>query len=103
VNAQELFDRVSLHLLAQNRTSVNAHGRCAYRGEGDLKCAIGVLIPDELYSPDMDTKCSLTRVTEITGIEEHYELCVRLQEIHDCYEVSMWSTKLANLAKEFNL
>jgi len=27
---------------------------CAYRGRGGERCAIGMLIPDDLYSPDME-------------------------------------------------
>lgn len=61
---QEVFDTVCAHLAQQGRRSVDhkddgdgyyfARPRCAYRGLGGLKCAIGCLIPDEEYDPRME-------------------------------------------------
>jgi hypothetical protein len=50
---QETFEKVSRHLFEQGRPSVES-GTCLYRGPNGTKCAIGCLIPDELYVPDMD-------------------------------------------------
>lgn len=48
---QEVFDIVSVHLVTQGvpswGTSARGNGTCMYRGEGGLKCAIGVLLPDD--------------------------------------------------------
>jgi hypothetical protein len=50
---QETFDKVCVHLLTQLQKSVfldsNGSMACAYRGPNGLKCAVGCLIPDELY------------------------------------------------------
>jgi hypothetical protein len=45
---QEVFDTVVTHLLAQGVKSESETG-CMYRGPHNLKCAVGCLIPDELY------------------------------------------------------
>ncbi len=48
---QEMFNMVVTHLRAQGRRAQIANGLCRYRTDTGLKCAIGCLIPDELYSP----------------------------------------------------
>jgi hypothetical protein len=55
---QEIFDTVAKHLIAQGKQSLlpqvagdSEYNGCAYRGENGTKCAIGCLIPDELYNP----------------------------------------------------
>ncbi len=50
---QQIFDTVARHLHQQRGRSVDGV-QCLYRGPGDLKCAVGCLIPDELYTPDME-------------------------------------------------
>lgn len=56
---QELFNYVTRRIYEQGQTSV-ADVTCAYRGESidgqPLMCAVGALIPDQLYNPDMEHK-----------------------------------------------
>lgn len=52
---QELYNRMFLHLLAQNERAINIHG-CAYRGEENLQCAVGCLIKDEYYDESLEGK-----------------------------------------------
>jgi hypothetical protein len=50
MSEQEAFDIVVRGLAAQGwERSADEHGDCAYRGLGGRKCAIGHLIPDDLY------------------------------------------------------
>lgn len=52
---QEIFDTVARWLLRPGGTQSMRHdGVCAYRGPGGNKCAVGVLIPDDMYRPFMD-------------------------------------------------
>jgi hypothetical protein len=56
MNLQPLFDEIVAHLRKQNARSLNVSqltgaSGCAYRGDNGLTCAVGCLIPDELYSP----------------------------------------------------
>lgn len=52
---QEIFDTVVKHLHEQNSQSVDEKGSCMYRGVDGKKCAVGCLIPDDLYSKDIET------------------------------------------------
>lgn len=59
MNNQEAFDKVVAHLKTQKKRSteslsLKAGDKCLYRGPNGLKCAIGCLIPDELYDNNMD-------------------------------------------------
>lgn len=50
---QQLFDTVIIFLQQQGVRS-NSHGECQYRDLFGHKCAIGCLIPDHKYSPDIE-------------------------------------------------
>jgi hypothetical protein len=52
-----MFDVVVKHLWAQGRratSSDSSNASCKYRGIHGTKCAIGALIPDELYRPEIE-------------------------------------------------
>lgn len=34
--------------------SVDDHGNCRYRGPAGQRCAVGLLIPDDRYTPDLE-------------------------------------------------
>lgn len=56
---QDVFNFVYKKLMEQGQGSVNLEaddgaGMCYYRGLEDCKCAVGWLIPDEEYKPEMD-------------------------------------------------
>lgn len=53
---QQVYDRVAAHLRVQGRQSLDANGCCAYRGEGGLRCAIGIFIDDANYNAEMEGK-----------------------------------------------
>lgn len=50
---QETFDTVVSFLIAQGKPAKGRDG-CMYRGPDGTKCAAGCLIPDEMYSEDME-------------------------------------------------
>ncbi len=84
---QEAFDKMATGLAGQNfRRSMNPDGKCAYRNPAGLKCAIGHLIPDEKYSPKMDSSSmrfqEVLSVIGVTDIADRifYEEC---QGAHD--------------------
>jgi hypothetical protein len=53
-NKQELFEKAVNGLLAQGVPSYDSSRSCMYRGLNGTKCAIGHLIPDELYDPGFE-------------------------------------------------
>lgn len=50
----ELFIKACKGIIKQGKQSTNGNGTCMYRGEGNLKCAVGHMIPDKMYSPNME-------------------------------------------------
>lgn len=51
---QEIFDKVAEHLQKQGHRALNEDGVCVYRGKNGTKCAVGALIPDELYDSKIE-------------------------------------------------
>ena len=48
--AQVVVMQMADHLAAQRKLSGVADGTCLYRAPDGCKCAVGILIPDELYN-----------------------------------------------------
>jgi hypothetical protein len=63
--------------------------RCVYRNGAGLSCAVGCLIPDDLYVPEMDQvdglRWTVGRVAEALGLGRHAGLLSELQKVHDDY------------------
>jgi hypothetical protein len=54
---QEIFDKVVEHLAKQGRHSLSRNKlHCLYRGPDGLMCAVGCLIPDEMYDPTIESQ-----------------------------------------------
>jgi len=91
---QEIFDKLVCDMVVQGRPSflVDAGGanHCAYRGEYGAKCAIGMLIPSEMYTINME-KMSVDMLVEMFPEVESIpafnilgmELLVDIQNSHD--------------------
>lgn len=97
--AQEVFDYVIGHLVSQGKQSIQMEGRepCAYRGDNGLKCAVGVLISDEVYNDGMEGNSvdglikKFPRECLITGIIKHKDILDDLQHMHD--SLSTWQNQ----------
>jgi hypothetical protein len=121
---QEVFDKVAVYLLNQPERCEDFDEKCLYRGPNGNKCAVGFLIPDELYQPSWDVGGGTPVTTlcrEDIKVRQFFEgvtprLLVALQEVHDGCRVA-WkgdeqieSSDMANrrfllkaVAAEFNL
>lgn len=62
-----LLHYVEDKLIAQGRPSLNSNEDCSYRGSEDLKCGIGFLIPDNLYTESMEGKLVASLTVEVAG------------------------------------
>lgn len=102
MTAQELFDKTISHLLAQGGQSTietAEHGYtntilCRYRAPNGRRCAVGVHITDEFYTPKMEgMSANCTDVGDILakqGLAEHQMLLFHLQrDLHDRIALSM--------------
>lgn len=114
MNMQEVFDKVSAHLLKQNARSVacGINSTCSYRGEEGRMCAVGCLIPDELYRPSLEGwavwQPAVNSVLGQCGIDVSpkspmRKMLTRLQSIHDNESVGLWRNNLIGVAEEFGL
>lgn len=70
MDRQSLFEKAALGLLAQNRRCVS-NGLCLYRDDNGNKCAIGHLIPDNLYSEDMECGSATSLVKDHEEVANH--------------------------------
>lgn len=101
MNSQQMFDKVAKHLLTQN-----AKSRALYRGRGGMMCAIGCLIPDDLYSPKMEgiwVERLVAYFPELKKFIPDLALADRLQRIHDVCACNRWKDELRRAARNFHL
>lgn len=82
---KEIFDLAYAGIKSQGfKRSAKPHG-CLYRGPEGRKCAIGWLIPDEKYIPEMENyslrSSGILEVAEINP--EDVNFCIELQVCHD--------------------
>lgn len=103
---QETLDLVAKHLLQQNAQSMHPEKPiCAYRGCNGMKCAIGVLIPDELCTEDLEgLDASHPRIVNLLRDQGHnVALCADLQLAHDSCQPSQWPQALITVAEVHNV
>lgn len=108
---QEIFDKVSNHLLTQ-KEQARGHGDCVYwdRDHG-LKCAIGCLIPEDKYMEEIEghgVSELKNFLEEACGINTHdtdvIALLVDLQHTHDAFDdVEQWKEELEKLKETHDL
>ena len=107
MNLQQVFDKVSNHLLTQNAKSVE-DGECAYYSSNGTKCAIGCLIPENLYEESMEgngvsANYVHSALHPISVKGDMHDMLVDLQIMHDNQEPYLWPNALFNLANCYKL
>jgi hypothetical protein len=109
---QEIFDTVALHLIKQGKQSIDADDNCLYRGPEGLKCAIGCLIPDELYLSKMEchgVSHLFVNYVSLNFLQPFDALLNDLQRAHDRepLEDQTWIDtvvlRLRKIAEKYNL
>ena len=118
MTAQEIFNKVSAHLLTQGEKSMlienNGRSICAYRNEKGQSCAIGCLISNDKYDKEMEKQSVRNFIymehpvfmellpSDLYIVESREFLC-DLQNCHDLDDVSYWPERLRKIAINFNL
>ena len=107
---QEIFNTVCEHLIKQGARSITDDPcACAYRSPTGLTCAIGCLIKDVCYTPELEGNASwaheVQNALKTSGIpyDSCADLLARLQTIHDNRLPNHWASDLANLAVQHKL
>ena len=106
MNEQNTFNVIVSHLMKQKARAVSDVGNCMYRGKNNMKCAVGCLIPDNLYDPKFEGRILVGRpslVNLLEGLGHNIELLSELQYVHDKDSVEHWLDNLTNVGEEFNL
>jgi hypothetical protein len=98
---QEAFNVAVEHLRKQGRPALKDYN-CHYRTEEGNKCAIGALISDEFYSPDMEgwdaTVPPVAEALRASGWDLDSTFALELQLLHDG---QAWRWDLEKDAKSF--
>jgi hypothetical protein len=88
---QQVFDFVATHLFAQGRQAKDIDGSCMYRSPEGNACAVGCLIPDDMYKSEMEFR-GVVRLVETAAlrgytvpdlIKDKISLLYKLQQTHD--------------------
>lgn len=130
---QEIFNKVYTHLYKQAQPALRHSDfidgpACAYRGEDGAMCAVGCLIPDDVYTPEIEgvgvsrlvarehlvddtTANGLSTALERSGIDVYDDstvgLLVELQGAHDLnlfdFGLAAWERKMHEIAAAYGL
>lgn len=105
---QEMFDIAAVGLLMQgkqSRVSNITASHCLFRGPNGTKCAVGFLIPDSIYRPEMELGLSelLDSFSEVREYIPHPNLAAALMGIHDQTNPDNWFDQLLSLAFAYGL
>lgn len=114
MNRQRTYDLVRDHLTHQNAKSVGPDdymGKeegCLFRGPNGLRCAIGALIPDELITPELNSRSVMRlppSILEFIGVNNHSDrgFLAELQYIHDSWNPECWPQALYEFAMGYGL
>lgn len=119
---QEVFTKVVTHMLKQSKQAREVYnpsssGPCRYRTEGGLMCAVGCLVPDEIYHDSMEGTILhgvIERANEgmlpeplaqfvKAELEPHVVLLRDLQYAHDHFDPEEWRDQLASTGERCGL
>lgn len=104
---KQVFNKVKRHLLWQKKKSRDG-AMCLYR-HGKLKCAVGCLIPDELYDASIEGDAVdelMYKYNVLPSVPNHrdYEMLLKsLQHIHDMVNVENWPLVLESYAEDYDI
>ncbi len=108
---QEIFTHVATHLLEQNERAEEHSGcssvcklRVKQVNNKTLACAVGCLIPDDDYHPDMDEDMFADNLELQEYFPNHmHSLLENLQKVHDYSPTDRWRAELEKSAIYFEL
>lgn len=109
---QEIFDKVWKFFIVEKHKKSMFKETCLYRSRHS-RCAVGCLIPDELYSKDMETlpiselMKGIHPLSVLLGGRANVNLLQRLQAAHDASSrytfYAQLKFELKDIARDFKL
>ena len=90
---QEFFDKATSGFLKQGVLSVDKTGECVYRCDDGRRCAVGFVVPDELYRFEFEGHAIETLIAEREDVEAFFSkvtalFAVEIQRCHDSIDIS---------------
>jgi hypothetical protein len=107
MNAQKIFNTVATHLFRQGHRAMLDDGvSCAYRAPNGDMCAVGVLIPDELYDRSWERTTIFAIKSFLPQWATDNELL--LADLQRCHDNGNWieenmKKELIGIAKSYGL
>ena len=104
---QQVYDTVARHLIVQ-KIAAASNSVCWYRATQGRKCAIGCLIPDDMYDPRMEGHGIRHLMQDFPGVLPPVDsaLLEDLQSAHDMdlrYRFSSWVRRMQSIATKWEL
>ncbi|SAL56860.1 hypothetical protein AWB74_02620 [Caballeronia arvi] len=113
LSPKDIYERVSEHLLTQRAVSEDDNGSCRLRSPEGRKCAIGSLVRDDVYRPELEgvgisyyrhaQDGKLLRALYASHVNAYdpniIDLLIELEEVHDYADIESWPELLAALGK----
>ncbi|SAL12808.1 hypothetical protein AWB70_00380 [Caballeronia cordobensis] len=113
LSPKDIYERVSEHLLTQRAVSEDDNGSCRLRSPEGRKCAIGSLVRDDVYRPELEgvgisyyrhaqdgTLLRALYASQVNAYDPNIiDLLIELEEVHDYAEIDEWPELLAALGK----
>ncbi|MGI4812030.1 MAG: hypothetical protein ACRYG5_15885 [Janthinobacterium lividum] len=117
LSLQQIYDRISHHLLAQGSVSEDEAGSCRLRGLHGRRCSTGSLVDDAHYSTELEQigigyyalggDGALPRALQASGIDMREPairaLLVDCQDMHDGETPANWPERLIDIARRHSL
>lgn len=114
LSAQDVFDIVATAMLRQNARATADGVKCMYRAPDGKRCAIGWLMPDEVYTRSLEffgVRDIAARLSTEAGdagcfarfLYIHMPLLRDLQGLHDANLPAEWPQTLREIARVFRL
>lgn len=107
MNEYDVFCKVREHLLTQMAKATD-FDVCRYRAPDGKRCAVGCLIKDEFYTPDLEglptdmhPVCVALEQSGVPITPHMIEILNELQWIHDQHKVTDWKQELNDLADKY--
>lgn len=98
----EIIQFVARHLILQNARSYDQD--CMYRSEKGLACAVGCLVSDEEYDPEMEGINISGAIFAKFNIEAlRQSLLGSLQVVHDSIMPYQWHSELMSVCHRYSL
>lgn len=115
---QQVFDHIAWHMLKQGERCTRGNSReCVYRDGEGRACAVGAIIPDEVYDPAMEQRgiCDLMALLSMPRFQgpqhqafgevlrAHGVMLLYLLRAHDQVSPVNWPIELRNIAATLEL